>query len=77
MPQQTDQVQKLPVEVIRADEPWAEVVLVDGTKIRVRVVITEVRRHVGEHTQDGKPTYSLSWQIVTHLTAPASLMKKP
>jgi hypothetical protein len=47
-------------------ENWSEWTLEDGTKLRVRPVVTEVRRmkHLG---LDGMPVYHVKTAFVTHL----------
>ena len=52
------------MNIIDQKENWSECTLEDGTKLRIRPVITEVRkaRKLG---QDGKPVYGIKTALVT------------
>lgn len=47
------------VHVKMAGEPWAEVLLEDGTVIRMRTIVTGVYRVLGEQAPDGRPLYQV------------------
>jgi len=66
-----------PVEVIKADEPWCEYVLADGTRIRVRHVLGAVFRAKEEHTDSGEPLYiTRSQNVVIASEVPEDLKRK-
>lgn len=63
------------VDMVRTDEPWTEMFLADGSKIKARLIPTEVRRVPGHFTPDGNPLYHIGWQIVVHTVAPEGLRR--
>jgi hypothetical protein len=52
------------VGVISSTEPWGELLLSDGTVLRIRWVLTKVLR-LDVHGADGKPVYVWSQSAVT------------
>lgn len=50
-------------------ETWSECVLEDGTRIRVRPVITEVRK-LSTLDVDGRPVYHIRSAIITDVRHP-------
>lgn len=50
-------------------ENWSECTLQDGTKIRVRPVITEVKK-LRKPGIDGKPAYALKSALITDIQHP-------
>lgn len=59
-----------PVGIVQADEPWMEITLADGFKVRLRVIVTGVFRVEGQFDPNGNPLYSLSYQLVTGVERP-------
>lgn len=60
---------KLDCEIKSADEPWTVITLINGDKIKSRMVCTGVRAvmdDAGEQIRavDGKPMYEADWQQV-------------
>ena len=47
------------VEVVSSGEPWGEVLLRDGTVIRMRLCVLSVYRVLGETAPDGAPVYQV------------------
>lgn len=55
-----------PLEILNASEPWTELFLSDGTKLRVRLIVTAVRKVVGVTNPDGSPVLAYDSQFVHH-----------
>jgi hypothetical protein len=53
-------------------EPWTEVETEDGTRLRLRLVVTEVRRQPDD--ANGRPQYGYSFQVIG---APAQASQEP
>jgi len=51
------EVEADPVEIVKADEPWCEYVLADGTKIRIKHVLGAVFRACDVYNDSGEPLY--------------------
>lgn len=43
-------------------EPWAIVHVADGTRLRVKIVITSVSRLEGQTDQEGHPLYRVTYE---------------
>ncbi|MBV8939101.1 MAG: hypothetical protein JO089_04605 [Alphaproteobacteria bacterium] len=55
-------------------ENWSECTLEDGTKIRIRPVITEVRK-LRKLGVDGKPSYGVKSALITDTQHPVKAKK--
>jgi hypothetical protein len=64
------------VDVTRSDEKWNEYTLSDGTKLRVKPVVTEVWRVEGNYDADGNPLYLSKTAMVQAVEVPESLKRK-
>lgn len=51
-------------------EPWCELDCDDGTRIRVKLVVTEVIKIDGARTPEGDPVYVIRSSNVMHATVP-------
>jgi hypothetical protein len=70
----------LPVESIPfkvESEPWCEYQCEDGTKVRAKLVVTEIVRVEGAYTQDGDPVYSIKSNNIVATDVPDELRKQP
>jgi hypothetical protein len=47
------------VHIVSASEPWGEVLLDDGTVIRLRLCVLAVHKVIGETAPDGAPLYQI------------------
>jgi hypothetical protein len=66
-----------PVEVIKAEEPWCEYVLADGTKIKVKHVLGAVFRAKEVYIDTEEPLYVVRSQNVVMATeVPEELKRK-
>ena len=55
------------LEVTDSNEPWAEYTLQDGTKIRIKQVLTSIVQLEGETDSHGHPIYSMQFQQATQI----------
>lgn len=65
-----------PVEIVSTDEHWSKCILKDGSVIRIRPVIVEVRRARNKFNPDGEPLYLLKTALITDTKSPPRLRKK-
>ncbi len=66
-----------PVEANQTSEYWNQYLLDDGSVLKLKTVVTQIIRLIGEYDSDGNPIYvAKSGNIVT-VTAPEHLKKKP
>lgn len=66
-----------PVQVVKADEPWCEYVLSDGSKVRARHVLGAIFRARELFTEDGDPVYiTRSQVVVVPAESPDALRRK-
>ena len=66
-----------PVEIIKADEPWCEYVLADGTKIRIKHVLGAIFRAKELFNEGGEPLYiTRSQNVVMATDVPEDLKQK-
>jgi hypothetical protein len=70
------EVQATPLEFRPVSEPWAEYMVEDGSKIRVRTIAAEILRIDGETDADGNPLYIVRSGNVMSVAAPDSLLKE-
>ena len=67
-------VQGVVVNVKESVERWTSVQLEDGTKIRLRPVVTETAR-IDQFDKDGQPVYVLKSTTIMTVDAPPSLLR--
>ena len=73
----SEQVEVDPVEIIKAEEPWCEYTLADGTKIRVKHVLGSIFRAKSTFNENGEPLYiTRSQNVVFAAEIPEDLKKK-
>ena len=65
-----------PVDITSTKEGWSEYNLDDGSVIRAKAVLLDVKRAVGQYDPDGNPIYLMQFAFVNRLKVPGS-MKKP
>ncbi len=65
-----------PVELKSTDEQWSELKLADGTVIRMRPVVAEVRRARNKFSETGEPVYFVKTALILNTTSPKRLHKK-
>lgn len=64
-----------PRDIVSSKDGWSEYILDDGSTIRAKGAILEVKRAVGQFNSDGDPIYVMQLTIVTQLRAPDELKK--
>ena len=57
-------------------EPWNRYSLEDGTTMKMKVVLLDVKRIEGEYSEDGNPVYQIQAQYIMGIDAPDNLKKK-
>jgi hypothetical protein len=62
--------------VVSAKEAWSEYTLDDGTIIKSRNALVDVKRAVGQFDLAGQPLYVVQGAFVLNVAAPKKLMKK-
>jgi hypothetical protein len=67
---------KEPVDVVSSKEGWSEFQLADGTVIRAKTVLLDVKKMVGQFNQDGEPVYELQLTMVNQARVPDGLKRK-
>ena len=65
----------IPMDVDSSKTGWSEFTLADGTVVRVKGVVIDAKKVVGQYAADGKPIYLLQITMVNDLVVPDSLMK--
>ena len=65
-----------PADISNTKEGWSEYTLNDGSVIRAKAVILDVKRAIGQYASDGNPIYVMQFAFVSQLKAPDSLKKK-
>jgi hypothetical protein len=65
-----------PVDIMSSTNGWSEFVLEDKTVVRVKGVLVDVKKVVGEYAPDGKPVYLLQMTVVPDVIVPPELMKQ-
>jgi hypothetical protein len=63
-------------DVVHSKDGWSEYTLDDGSIIRLKAVILDVKKAVGQYNLEGDPVYVMQQTIVTNLKAPDDLKKK-
>jgi hypothetical protein len=63
------------LDVESSNTAWSVFQLSDGTKVRVKGVLIDAKKAVGQYAPDGKPIYILQMTMVNDLDVPDELMK--
>ena len=72
------QLHGIDMEIEESSDKWSEMKLHDGTRLRVKTVVTQVIRLDGMWDPEGNPAYFVkSSPVVTVLSAPDFLKKGP
>lgn len=64
------------IEVQQSSEQWSRHLLADGAVIRMKPVVTEVWRILGEYDADGNPMYVVRSRNVLSVTSPDEIRKQ-
>jgi hypothetical protein len=68
--------QKESVDIVSSKDGWGEFTLADGTLIRAKAVLLDVKKMVGQFNVDGEPIYELQLTMVNQARVPDQLKKK-
>jgi hypothetical protein len=63
------------MDVVSSKEAWSEYTLNDGTKIRAKAVLLDVKKAVGQFTVEGEPVYVMQITMVNNAIVPDELRK--
>ena len=63
------------LDVVSSKTGWSEFTLADDTVIRLKGVLIDAKKAVGQYAPDGKPVYILQMTLVNDLQVPENLMK--
>jgi hypothetical protein len=63
------------VDIESSKEGWSEYTLADGTVIRAKGVLLDVKKMVGQYNADGEPIYELQLTMVNQARVPDKLKK--
>jgi hypothetical protein len=64
-----------PVDIVSSKDGWSEFTLQDGSVIRAKVAVLDVKRAVGQFNVEGDPVYVLQMTMVNQVKAPLHLKK--
>ncbi len=62
-----NEVEATPIDVLSQEEFWNTYQLVDGTVLRLKVVVKDILKVVDLLTDDGGPIYITQSDLVTHI----------
>jgi hypothetical protein len=65
-----------PIDVQSSKEGWSEYILTDGSVIRTKAAILDVKRVIDQYSPEGDPIYVMQFAFVNQLRVPPSLKKK-
>jgi hypothetical protein len=67
---------KEPVDIVSTKEAWSEFTLSDGTVIRAKAVVLDVRKMTDQYNPDGEPIYELQLTMINQARVPKELKRK-
>jgi hypothetical protein len=63
------------IEVRQSNELWNDYLLSDGTALKMKTIVSEVWRIVGEYDNEGNPIYFVRSTNILNINAPDELRK--
>lgn len=66
----------VPVDVVSSKEGWSEFTLEDGTVIRAKAMLLDVKKMVGQYNAQGEPIYLMQLIMANQALVPDKLKKK-
>jgi hypothetical protein len=69
-------VEATPIDVVTDREFWNEYQLHDGSLIKVKLIVTEILRVVGEYDPEGNPVYIMKSGNVLTVNSPDALKRR-
>lgn len=67
---------KQPVDIVATKEAWSEFTLEDGTVLRSKAIVLDVRKMANQYNTDGEPIYEMQLTMVTQARVPDTLKKR-
>ena len=64
------------VDIVSSKDGWSEFNLADGTIIRAKAVVLDVKRMLDQYNTDGEPIYELQLTMINQTRVPDKLKKK-
>lgn len=77
IPFQGEEVDATEVEFQTRREDWNEYQLMDGSSIKMKLVVSRMFRIDGQYDNEGNPVYQIKSTNVAAVTSPDVLKKKP
>ncbi len=65
-----------PRDVVASKDGWSEYTLDDGSVLRAKAAVLDVKRAVDQFNADGDPVYVMQLTVVNQVKAPEHLRKK-
>lgn len=65
-----------PVDIVSSKDGWSEFTLADGTIIRAKAAVLDVKKMVGQYNAEGEPIYLLQLTVVNQTRVPDNLKGK-
>src|SRR5258706_7481795 len=65
-----------PVDIVSSKDGWSEFTLADGTVIRAKAAVLDVKKMVGQYNPEGEPIYVLQLTVVNQTRVPDNLKKE-
>jgi hypothetical protein len=65
-----------PIDIVSSKDGWSEYTLEDGTILRVKAALLDVKRAVDQYSIDGDPIYLINAALVNQVRAPDKLKQK-
>jgi hypothetical protein len=65
-----------PRDVVSSKDGWSDYTIEDGSVIRAKAVILDVKRAIDQYSPDGNPLYIVQFAFVNQVKAPDSLKKR-
>jgi len=62
--------------VVASKDGWSEYTLDDGSTIRLKALLLDTKRAIGQYSPDGNPLYIFQFAVVNQVIAPENLRKK-
>jgi hypothetical protein len=65
-----------PIDIVSTTEGWSEFTLKDGTLIRTKAVLLDVKKMTGQFNAEGDPIYAMQMVLASQTRIPENLKKK-
>jgi hypothetical protein len=65
-----------PIDISSSKDGWSEFILSDGTVLRAKAVVLDVKKMVDQYNPEGEPIYEMQLTMVTQARVPDHLKKK-